>query len=137
MRKNGGLRESGHRSKLEEKFAAILEEVGIDGQYEAQKLKYTVPQSNHTYLVDFSPNGQTWEVKGFLRDYDERHKYQLIKEQHPEVDLIFCFDSVEKKITGTKMTHGQWAEKYGFRYCSIKDKETIIKWLMEREMAEG
>ena len=131
MRKNGGLRPSGMRSKLEERFAAILEEAGIEQEYEVKKIKYIVPESNHTYLIDFSPLNLNIEVKGLLRDYDERHKYQLVKEQHPTLDLRFVFDSSSKKVPGTKMTHADWADKMGFRYCDIRDKETIIKWLQE------
>jgi hypothetical protein len=131
MRKNGGLRESGMRSKLEERFAAILEEAGIEQEYEVKKIKYVVPESNHTYLIDFSPLKLNIEVKGLLRDYDERHKYQLVKEQHPSLDLRFVFDSSSKKVPGTKMSHAEWAEKQGFKSCDIKDKETILGWLQE------
>jgi hypothetical protein len=131
MRKNGGLRDSGKRSRLEEKFAAILEEAGIEQEYEVKKIKYVVPESNHTYLIDFSPLKLNIEVKGLLRDYDERHKYQLVKEQHPDLDLRFVFDNWEKKVPGTKMSHKTWAEKLGFKCCDIRDKEIILGWLQE------
>lgn len=29
------------------------------------------------------------------------------------------------------MTHGEWATKNGFRYCTIKDYDVIKAWLNE------
>jgi hypothetical protein len=30
-----------------------------------------------------------------------------------------------------KQTHAEWATKQGFKYCSIRDVETIKEWVNE------
>lgn len=134
MKRRGKLRESGHRSKLEDTFASILEETQTDKYYEVIAVPYIVPESKHKYKIDFTlPNGIQIEVKGYLRDHDERYKYKLIKEQHPEIDLRFVFGNINKLVPGTKMSHADWAKKLGFPFCDIKDKEQIISWIKEKK----
>lgn len=126
------MSERKRRSKLELKFEDILIANQAEYEYETTKIPYTVPESGHNYIVDFStPNGIHWEVKGWLSDYQERQKYILVKQQNPDVDLRFVFDNIQKLCGGTKMTHAKWCEKYGFRYCSVKDVETIQSWINE------
>jgi len=131
--KNGRPRPgSGKRSRLEEQFSKILSDAGSVESYESDKIKYVVPASSHTYLIDFTlPNKIAIECKGFLRDVDERRKYELIKEQHPELDLRFVFAEPAKKITRTKMNHADWANKVGFPNCGIRDVEIINEWIKE------
>jgi hypothetical protein len=132
MNKHGAKRESGRRSKLEDDFAAVISDLGLPVVYEQDVLKYQVPVSYHKYIIDFTlPNGIYIECKGYLRDYDERHKYQLIKEQHPEADIRFVFANPYKMITRTKMTHADWCNKYGFPWCSVHDHGTIKEWSSE------
>ena len=121
------------RSKLEIKLSEILNNTGVTWAYEVTKIPYTIPESDHQYTVDFTlSNGLLIEGKGYLSDHKERYKYVLIKEQYPDLDLRFVFDNPNKLVGGTKMTHAKWAEKYGFRYCSIKDTEQIESWLKEK-----
>jgi len=120
------------RSKLEERFEVILQDLDVQYEYEVTRIPYTVPESHHTYTVDWTLlNGKLIETKGYLSDHAERRKYVLLKEQHPDLDLRFVFDNVNKLCGGTKMTHGKWAEKYGFQYCSIKDTDQIKHWINE------
>lgn len=121
------------RSRLEERFEKLIQDVGVDYEYEVTKIPYVVPESNHKYTVDWSIiNGIFIETKGYLSDHAERKKYVLIKEQHPEIDLRFVFDNVNKLCGGTKQTHGAWATKNGFKFCDIRDKEQIESWLREK-----
>ena len=120
------------RSKLEERFESILKDFDVPYEYEVTKIDYIIPESSHTYTVDWTVlNGKLIETKGYLSDHSERRKYVLLKEQHPDLDLRFVFDNPNKLCGGTKMSHAKWAEKYGFRYCSIKDTEQIKKWITE------
>lgn len=120
------------RSKLEDKFETILKDHGVEYEYEVTKIPYTVPESYHTYTVDWTVlNGKLIETKGYLSDYTERRKYVLLKEQHPQLDLRFVFDNPNKLCGGTKMSHAKWADKYGFKWCSIKDTDQILAWLRE------
>jgi len=120
------------RSKLEERFESILKEFDVPYEYEVTKIDYIIPESSHTYTVDWTVlNGKLIETKGYLSDHSERRKYVLLKEQHPDLDLRFVFDNPNKLCGGTKMSHAKWAEKYNFRYCSIKDTEQIKQWITE------
>ena len=126
------MSEKKRRSRLELRFEDILREYGVDYGYEITKIPDTVPESKHTYTVDWTIlNGVLLETKGYLSDHRERNKYVLLKMQHPDLDLRFVFDNPNKLCGGTKMTHAKWAEKYGFKYCSIKDVEQIKQWILE------
>ena len=120
------------RSKLEQQFESMLKEFNVQYDYEITKVPYIVPQSDHTYTVDWTIiNGLLIETKGYLADSTERKKYILIKEQHPELDLRFVFSDPNKKCGGMKTTHAQWADKAGFKWCSIRDTEQIKQWITE------
>lgn len=106
-----------YRSKLEAKVAALIPEAG----YETTKLNYTVPASNHKYLVDFQlgPNSYI-EVKGRLLP-SERKKYLLVREHNPEITLRFFFDKATNYIyKGSKTTYADWCLANGFEYTDLK-----------------
>ena len=117
----------GYRSGLEVGLAEALTHVGIDGEYEQHKIKYTKPATNHTYTPDFrSPNGIFIETKGrFVAE--DRKKHILIKDQHPELDIRFVFQNSKNKIRkGSNTTYADWCEKHGFQYA---DKTIPETWL--------
>ena len=126
------MSEKKRRSKLELKFEEIIKSFEVEYDYEVTKIPYTVPESNHNYTVDWTfINGLLVETKGYLSDHKERYKYVLLKQQHPDLDLRFVFDNPNKLCGGTKQTHGAWATKYGFKWCSIKDVDQIQQWVKE------
>ena len=128
------MSEKKRRSKLELKFEEILKDFEVEYDYEVTKIPYTIPESRHTYTVDWTLlNGMLLETKGYLSDHQERYKYVLLKQQHPDLDLRFVFDNPNKLCGGTKMTHAKWAEKYNFKWCGIKDVEQIHSWVKERD----
>ena len=122
------------RSKLELQFEKILQDNEVEYAYEITKIPYIVPESSHKYVVDWTiHDGVLIETKGWLENLTERKKYQLIKEQHPDIDIRFVFANPQKACGGVKMTHAEWAEKFGFKYCSINDTEQIVSWIKERK----
>ncbi len=126
------MSERKRRSKLELKFEEILLENKAEYDYEVTVIPYTVPESQHKYTVDWTLlNGLLIETKGYLSDHQERTKYVLLKQQYPDLDLRFVFDNPNKLCGGTKYTHAKWADKYKFLWCSIRDEETIKRWIGE------
>ena len=117
----------GYRSGLEENIACELKAAGIPVSYESMKIKYVVPEKEHTYTTDFVlPNGIIIETKGRLVSAD-RLKHRYIKEQHPELDIRFVFSNSRSRINKkSTTTYGMWAEKYGIPYV---DKHIPKEWL--------
>lgn len=125
--KRQAAKAKGYRSGLEVGLAEALTHVGIDGEYEQHKIKYTKPATNHTYTPDFRlPNGIFVETKGrFVAE--DRKKHILIKDQHPELDIRFVFQNSKNKIRkGSNTTYADWCVKHGFIYA---DKTIPETWL--------
>ena len=111
-------REKGHKSGLETRIDENLKRQGIDGEYEKNVIKYTIPASDHNYYPDFKlPNGIYIESKGWFLPED-RKKHILIKNQHPELDIRFVLQSPNSKIyKGSKTTYAMWCDKHGFKWA--------------------
>jgi hypothetical protein len=122
-------RKYGFKSGLEENISIQIEGKGIVVQYESEKIPYIVPATQHTYNPDFKlPNGIIVETKGRFVAAD-RKKHQLVKEQHPTLDIRFVFSNSKNKISkNSKTTYGMWCEKNGFKYA---DKEIPDSWFLE------
>jgi hypothetical protein len=122
-------RKYGFKSGLEENISNQIESKGIVVQYESEKIPYIVPATNHTYNPDFKlPNGIIVETKGRFVAAD-RKKHQLVKEQHPNLDIRFVFSNSKNKISkNSKTTYGMWCEKNGYKYA---DKEIPEDWFLE------
>jgi hypothetical protein len=126
------MSEKKRRSKLELQFEEILKEYEAEYGYEVTKIPYTIPAKAHTYTVDWTIlNGVLIETKGWIKDYDERMKYEQIKKEYPDIDLRFVFANPNKFCGGTKMPHWKWAEKVGYKWCSVTDHEQIKSWIKE------
>lgn len=121
----------GYRSGLEESIANQLQQNSIPFEYEdkANTVKYTVPESLHSYLPDFKlHNGIIVETKGRFVLAD-RKKHKLIKEQYPDLDIRFVFSNSNTKISKkSKTTYGSWCANLGIPYA---DKVIPQAWLDE------
>lgn len=118
------------RSKLEQDFEQLLQELNINYNYESTIIPYIIPESKHKYTIDWSLDNQLFiETKGWLSSSTERQKYELIKKQYPNLDLRFVFANPNKLCGRTKYTHAHWAKKHNFKYCSINDYNIIKEWL--------
>lgn len=107
-----------YRSGLEDKLALQLKNAGVKATYEEHKIKYIVPEKEHTYTPDFIlPNNIIVEGKGVF-DSDDRKKHLLIKKQYPELEIRFVFSNPNQKLyKGSKTTYAAWCEKYGYEYA--------------------
>ena len=118
---------NGWRSGFESDINELLVQQGIDGEYEKHKIKYTIPESEHTYTPDFKlPNGIFIETKGRFVTED-RAKHILIRKQHPELDIRFVFQNSKGKIRkGSKTSYADWCIKHDFQFA---DKTIPNDWL--------
>jgi len=119
-----------YRSKFEKSVAKHLTENKVRFKYETDKIKYVVPESNHTYLIDFKlPNGIIVETKGVM-DLATRKKMKLVKEQNPDLDIRFVFQRAQNPIRkGSKTTYATWADKNGFKWA---EGTVPTDWLNEK-----
>ena len=71
------------RSKLEEKVADLLVDLGVKYEYETTRVRYII---QHVYTPDFVlPNGGVLECKGYWEPADRR-KIRAVKELNPSLD---------------------------------------------------
>ncbi len=126
------------RSGLEETVGGDLTNRGVPFRYEEVKLRYTKPVTSHTYCPDYIlDNGIVIETKGIF-DAADRKKHELIKAQHPGLDIRFVFTRSKSTLTkrvpkghksyATQTTYGDWCLKKGFLYA---DKLIPPEWMTE------
>lgn len=107
-----------------------------DLNHHPPKIHYVWP---HEYEPDFIHNKGDGniiyvEIKGYFMDRKDCTKYLWVRDslcEHEE--LVFVFEKPSKPMhfqskrkDGTKMTHGEWCEKNGFRYFSEEDACQVI-----------
>ena len=114
------------RSKLEDRVATLLEQLGISYEYETEKLSYTI---EHTYTPDFVlPNYVYLETKGYW-DAADRRKVLAVKRDNPEVDLRMVFQSPYNTISKkSKTTYAKWCEKHDIPWTAYH--EIPLDWLI-------
>ena len=122
----------GYRSGLEDKIGKQITDAGHEVVYETDKIAYEVPMRNAKYTPDFKlpkKGGFFYvETKGIF-DLEDRKKHQLIREQHPDIDIRFVFSNANNKLyKSSKTTYGAYCEKHGFRWAH---KTIPTKWLVE------
>ena len=114
------------RSKLEEKVADLLVELGVSYEYESCKVPYHI---QYTYCPDFVlPNGVYLECKGYW-DPDDRRKIKAVKTLNPELDLRMVFQAPFNKISKqSKTTYAKWCDKHDIPWTSFHN--IPLQWLL-------
>jgi hypothetical protein len=121
---------SGYRSGLEVKFQAACEEKGWSLSYETDKIKYTIPASNHTYTPDFTVTENIYiETKGLWTGAD-RKKAVLISQQHPHIKILYVLQRNQGLSKKSKTTYLDWAAKNQLDACVFSDKQHWIDYIM-------
>lgn len=125
---------SAYRSGLEEAVSAQIAAHGFPVLYEQHKIRYTRPESQHTYTPDFVlPNGIIIETKGLFTP-DDRSKHLFIKAQRPDLDIRFVFSRSKARLSKTSQTtYADWCQKHGFKFA---DKRIPTEWLEHRSSSE-
>ena len=111
------MRGTRYRSAFEINIAKSLANRDVPFEYEKHKFEY-IPKVR-TYTPDFYlPQTDIYvEVKGHL-DKGDRVKMQLIKQQHPNLDIRFVFLRASNKIyRGSKTTYADWANRHSFPWA--------------------
>lgn len=119
------------RSGLEETFSKLLKEHNIKYEYEKDKVQYIIPETKHTYTIDFSIDGLYIETKGRFTSVDRR-KMLLVKKQNPEFNFVMVFNNARrKKINkGSKTSYADWCDKNSIKWLELKDIERDINCLL-------
>lgn len=92
---------------------------GKQVEYEPDKINFVQPEIARTYLPDFKLDTNIYlETKGKFT-LEDRKKHLWIKEQHPEILIIFLFMNSTNKINKRSHTsYADWANENGFLwYC--------------------
>lgn len=128
----------GYRSGLEEKISKQIEEAGLPVLYETEKVSYIWPERNSTYTPDFilpkGSDGQMYiETKG-IWTVEDRQKWHLVTQQHPDKDFRLVFYNQNAKLyKGSPTTYAAYCDKHGFKYANKVIPQT---WLEEGESNE-
>ncbi|QUE30164.1 endonuclease [Vibrio phage vB_ValP_IME234] len=131
-----------HARKADSVWEADLrDKVLTGGVFQGAKIPYNIP---HNYTPDFVFGNTLIETKGRFRDSAEAAKYKHIRDAITAdgKELVFIFykastpmPHAKTRKDGTKQTHGEWAERNGFRYFECnKDlhiNEELKKFLEE------
>lgn len=107
-----------YKSLFEEEVGEWL---GKDGVYENDIINYTVPETVHKYIPDWTLTKKVYlEAKGVL-DSDTRKKMLWVKECNPDYLIILVFMNATNKIAkNSKTSYGDWATKHGFPWFCWK-----------------
>lgn len=137
--------ENAFRSGLEENIAKQLDAAGIKYDYEGISVAYEVPARTAKYKPDFPIPGTNIIIEGkghfgasnfgrrfadmSKRSTEERYKFALLKEQHPELDIRFVFSRAAAPIyKGSPTSHAKWAESHGYLWS---EKRIPPEWVKE------
>ena len=114
------------RSKLEERVATLLQELGVSYEYETKKISYVI---QHKYTPDFVlPNHTVLECKGYW-DAEDRRKIKQVKKDNPDLDIRMVFQSPYNTISKkSKTTYAQWCEKHDIPWTHFHD--IPLEWLI-------
>jgi len=95
----------------------------------SDSITYTQTKTYHPDFIYHTEDGYIVyiETKGRFRDFNEYKKYVDIAKSLSWVEeLVFVFQDPNKPMPnaktrkdGTKLTHGEWAEKNGFTYFTL------------------
>ena len=114
------------RSKLEEKVATLLKELGVSYEYESTQIPYVI---QHNYTPDFLlPNHVYLETKGYW-DAADRRKVLAVKRDNPLIDLRMVFQSPYNTISKkSKTTYAQWCDRHDIPWTAYH--EIPLDWLI-------
>lgn len=122
--------QAGYRSGLEVKFQTACESRGWILGYEQDKIKYLIPESKHSYTPDFTVTKNCYiETKGLWVAAD-RKKAVLIKEQHPDITILYVFQRDQLLYKTSPTGYIEWARKNGLDACTFADTSHWTNYIL-------
>jgi len=119
-----------YKSGLENRFQEACKLRGWELPYEISKIKYVIPASNHTYTPDFTVTSNVFiETKGLWTGAD-RKKAVLIKDQHPDIIILYVLQRNQKISKKSATTYLDWAAKNGLDACIFANTEHWTNFIM-------
>lgn len=120
----------GYASGFELKGVKYLRNLGVKFKYESDSIEYI---QAHEYTPDFKlPNGIYVEFKGKFTSMD-RKKHQLVRKQHPDLDIRILFMRDNYLYRGSKTRYSDWCIKNGFTFAISSQGEIPLSWINESE----
>lgn len=118
----------GYRSKFELDVSKWFTENKIEVLYEPCKVKYTVPESQHSYTPDFQIGANESiliEAKGYFSAADRKKMLHVIK-SNPNITFRMILQNSSMKISKrSKTTYADWCDKNQIEWCDWKDKTKL------------
>jgi len=119
------------RSGFEKRVATHLDSKNISYKYEDEKIEYTIPETKHKYIPDFTlSNGIRIEVKGNF-DAKSRQKMAYVTEQNPDLDVRMVFMSDNKISKSSKTRYSDWCLKRSIDFIISPSGTLPIMWLQD------
>ena len=113
------------RSKFERELSRKLRNCWYEPKEYIQS--YSIPGN---YLPDFVPKNEDnvlIEAKGRFRTRTEAKKYTSVRDDNPEIRIVFIFydpdkpmPGARKRANGTRFSMAEWADKNDFEWYTIK-----------------
>ena len=111
--------------KYRNNFEADIGEKLVDWNYEPYQIPYVTKRN---YTPDFTKENILVEAKGYFRVGDTQ-KYKAIRDSLFSQELVFVLTNADKKVRkGSKITMGEWCDKEGFKWFTLKTLKELKRY---------
>ena len=111
--------------KYRNNFEANIGEKLVDWNYEPYHIPYVTKRK---YIPDFTKGNILVEAKGYFRVGDTQ-KYKAIRDSLFSQELVFVLTNADKKVRkGSKITMGEWCDKEGFKWFTLKTLKELKRY---------
>tara|TARA_R110000796_G_scaffold3545_1_gene13779 strand:+ start:108 stop:476 length:369 start_codon:yes stop_codon:yes gene_type:complete len=111
--------------KYRNNFEADIGEKLVDWNYEPYHIPYVTKRK---YIPDFTKGNILVEAKGYFRVGDTQ-KYKAIRDSLFSQELVFVLTNANKKVRkGSKITMGEWCDKEGFKWFTLKTLKELKRY---------
>lgn len=116
------MKKNEFRSVFEFNISKYLKKKDVKFSFERLTLPFVQPAKKRKYKPDFKieETSVVIEAKGYLTARD-REKLLLVREQHPNLNLVLLFmDSRKKLHKRSPTTYADWCTKHGIPFADFR-----------------